>query len=113
MKYFVTVNGKKYEVDVERAGVGKRDGTQSEEVSAAGEKTVVQAGAHTVLAPMPGQITEIKVSAGQVVQKGQILLILEAMKMENEILADSDGIVKEVAVSKGANVNTGDLLLTL
>ena len=62
---------------------------------------------------MPGNILDVKVSAGQAVKKGDVLLILEAMKMENEILAARDGVVASVAVAKGATVNSGDVMLTL
>ena len=64
-------------------------------------------------APMPGTILDIKVAAGQAVKKGDVLVILEAMKMENEIMADRDGTVTGVAVTKGSTVNSGDVLLTL
>ncbi len=62
---------------------------------------------------MPGTILDIKVSAGQSVKKGDVLLILEAMKMENEILAARDGVIGAIVTSKGASVNSGDTLLTL
>ena len=62
---------------------------------------------------MPGTILDIKVAAGQAVKKGDVLVILEAMKMENEIMADRDGTVTGVAVTKGSTVNSGDVLLTL
>jgi biotin carboxyl carrier protein len=62
---------------------------------------------------MPGNIMDVKVSVGQAVKKGDVLLILEAMKMENEIMAPKDGTVGSVAVSKGATVSSGDVLLTL
>ena len=71
------------------------------------------AGGEPVTAPMPGNILDVRVSAGQAVKKGDVLLILEAMKMENEILAARDGVVAGVAVAKGATVNSGDVLLTL
>ena len=66
-----------------------------------------------VRAPIPGVISAIKVSSGNQVKKGQVLLILEAMKMQNEILAPFDGTVTGVAVSQGASVQTGDVLVTL
>ena len=66
-----------------------------------------------VNAPMPGTILDVKVAQGQAVKKGDILCILEAMKMENEILAPQDGTVAQVAVSKGASVNSGDPLVVL
>ena len=62
---------------------------------------------------MPGTILSIAVKAGDSVKAGQVLLILEAMKMENEIVAPRDGTVSRVAVNKGASVNTGDLLVVL
>ena len=64
-------------------------------------------------APMPGNINEVAVTAGQTVRAGQTLLVLEAMKMENEIVAPRDCVVASVAVSKGDSVNAGDLLVTL
>ena len=62
---------------------------------------------------MPGNINDVKVAAGQSVKKGDVLVILEAMKMENEIMAPRDGVVASVNVAKGATVSTGDLLLSL
>ena len=72
-----------------------------------------QAGAGDDTAPIPGVITEIKVAAGASVKKGDILLLLEAMKMQNEILAPFDATVTEVLVSQGATVQTGDVLIRL
>ncbi|MBQ8089059.1 MAG: acetyl-CoA carboxylase biotin carboxyl carrier protein subunit, partial [Clostridia bacterium] len=71
------------------------------------------AGAETIKAPMPGNINDVRVKAGQSVKKGDILVILEAMKMENEIMAPRDGVVASVNVSKGATVSTGDVLVSL
>ncbi len=70
-------------------------------------------GAGAVIAPIPGVVTEIKVSAGNSVKKGDVLIILEAMKMQNEILAPYDALVSEVSVSRGASVQTGDTLIRL
>ena len=64
-------------------------------------------------APMPGKILGVKASAGQAVKKGQVIVILEAMKMENEIMAPRDGSVAQVVVSKGAVVDTGAALVVL
>ena len=73
----------------------------------------VQGDEDLVRAPIPGVVSEIKVSAGAGVKKGQILLLLEAMKMQNEILAPYDATVLEVPVSQGASVQTGDVLVKL
>lgn len=69
--------------------------------------------ADAVRAPIPGVISAVKVSSGNQVKKGQVLLILEAMKMQNEILAPFDATVTGVSVSQGASVQTGDVLITL
>ena len=71
------------------------------------------AGAVAVKAPMPGNILDVKVAAGASVKAGDVLVILEAMKMENEIFAPCDGTVSSVAVSKGAAVNPGDVLCVI
>ncbi len=70
-------------------------------------------GAGAVTAPIPGVVNEIRVSAGKNVKKGEVLLLLEAMKMQNEILAPYDAAVAEVCVSQGASVQTGDVLVKL
>lgn len=111
MKYIVTLNGKKYEVEVERADAPKT--APAAEAPKAAAPAAVPAGEGTVKSPMPGTISEIKVSVGQQVKKGDTLILLEAMKMENEILADHDAVVASIVTSKGASVNAGDLLLTL
>jgi len=67
----------------------------------------------TVLAPMPGTIIKVAVSAGDTVSKGQTILVLEAMKMENDIMAPKDGTIEEVKVSEGTSVNAGDILIAL
>ncbi|MFR2466034.1 MAG: biotin/lipoyl-containing protein, partial [Clostridia bacterium] len=66
-----------------------------------------------VSAPMPGKILDVKVAAGDDVKRGQVVAILEAMKMENEIVAPVDGKVATVNVNKGASVETGDVLITI
>lgn len=71
------------------------------------------AGAVKISAPMPGTILDIKVKAGDTVQKGTLVIILEAMKMENEILSPQDATVASVNVTKGQQVNSGDVMLTL
>lgn len=124
-KYIVTVNGKKYEVEVEEVASSKAAGenivetkapaqdVKKEEVKRAVETPKSAGGRITIKAPMPGTILDVRISKGQNIKKGDVMFILEAMKMENEIMAGEDGIVVDVAVSKGASVNTDDLLATL
>lgn len=119
-KYIVTVNGKKYEVEVEEAGVIQTPTQKTQEVkvendvvkeSAVASKPV--SGNNTVKAPMPGTILDIRVSKGQSIKKGDVLFILEAMKMENEIMAGEDGVIADIVVNRGASVNTDDTLAVL
>ncbi|MCC3868775.1 biotin/lipoyl-binding protein [Terrisporobacter mayombei] len=122
--YNIVVNGNAYEVQVEELGASAESiarlqaqvASQPTTKKAVAPKKVASApegGSGSVLAPMPGTISNVNVSVGQSVSKGDILLILEAMKMENEILAPSDGTVKEVKATKGSSVSSGDLLVTI
>ena len=110
-KYRVNVNGTAYEVEIEEmagapvaAPVAAPAAAPAPAASGAGE---------SINAPMPGNILSVNVAAGDTVKKGQVLLILEAMKMENEIMAPRDGKVTAVAVAKGAAVESGALLCTI
>lgn len=108
-KYRVNVNGSLYEVEIE-----EMDAPASAPVSApAAPKASAPAGGAQVKAPMPGNILDVRVQEGQSVKKGQVLVILEAMKMENEIVATKAGTVAQVAVSKGAVVETGTPLVVI
>ena len=108
MKYIITLNGKQFAVEAER---GKATAQYMGPASAA---PAAPAGAgDPVKAPMPGNILDVRVSAGQNVKAGDILFILEAMKMENEIVAPKDGTLTSVCVSKGQVVETGAVLCTL
>ena len=110
-KYRVNVNGTAYEVEIEEmagapvaAPVAAPAAAPAPAASGAGESSN---------APMPGNILSVNVAAGDTVKKGQVLMVLEAMKMENEIMAPRDGKVTAVAVAKGAAVESGALLCTI
>ncbi len=128
MKYIVTINNNNYEVEVEQgeAWVAKTyekpAAPMVEQVvanAASAAKTQVdEAAIHAtageiIASPMPGIVLDIIKSAGDRVKKGDTLLILEAMKMENEVMAPKDGIIARIAALKGAAVNTGDVLVVL
>ena len=115
-KFSIKVNGKTYEVEVEELGSAKSAYVPSAPQAAPAAPQAAPAqpsGSTSVKAPMPGTINAIKVKAGDTVSRGQVLAVLEAMKMENEIMADTDGTVASVAVAQGQSVNTGDVILTL
>lgn len=122
MKYIVTLNGKQYEVEVDRGqatavltGDAPANPAPAAAAPAATPASVhgTPAGGEPIVSPMPGTILQIKCAAGQTVKRGDVLFILEAMKMENEIFAPHDGTVSSVAVSQGATVETGSVLCTL
>ena len=106
-KYKVNVNGTAYEVEIE-----EMTGAPAAAPVAAAPAAPAGAG-ERVAAPMPGNILSVNVAAGDTVKKGQVLMILEAMKMENEIMAPCDGKVTAVAVTKGAAVESGALLCSI
>ena len=110
-KYKVNVNGTVYEVAIE-----VMDGAApvaAAPAAAAAPVAAAPAGGEKVSAPMPGTILDVKVSNGASVKKGDILFILEAMKMENEIMAPCDGTIASVSVTKGAAVDSGALLCVI
>ena len=118
--YTITVNGNVYDVTVEE---GKTSGAAAPAAKAAAPKAAVKAaapaapagaqGAVKVEAPMQGKILKTVVSAGSAVKKGDVLVVLEAMKMENEICAPQDGTVATVECSVGDSVETGKVLVTM
>ena len=119
-KFMINVNGKAYEVEVEEVGGAAPAMTPAAPAPVAAPAAApapapaaAPAGAEAIKAPMPGNILDVKVANGAAVKKGDILVILEAMKMENEILAPRDGVVVGVSVTKGSTVNSGDLLVSL
>ena len=110
-KYKVNVNGTVYEVEIE-----EMTGAPAAAPVAAAPAAPVPAASgvgESITSPMPGNILAVNVAAGDTVKKGQVLMILEAMKMENEIMAPCDGKVTSVAVTKGAAVESGALLCTI
>lgn len=135
-KFRITINGENYEVEVEDLGgeapirrpaaapaqaaapavsipQPKAQPVQPVSQPAPAAAKPVAAGAGSVTAPMPGTVLDVKVNVGDTVKAGDTVLILEAMKMENEISAPAAGTVKNIHVSKGASVNPGDVLVTI
>ena len=120
MKYVVTMNGKKYEVEVERMSAFHM---LTREEIASGVSTPVQPvaapaakaapGGTSVTSPMPGSVLGVKVNVGDKVSAGQTMFVLEAMKMENEIVAPVDGTVASINVKTGDTVDTDQVMGTL
>ena len=132
MKYKVTLNGHTYEVEVEAgkamllaeyeavapapvaaAPVAAAPVAAAPAVAAPAAPAAVTGAGEVVAAPMPGSIVKVNVTAGQTVNAGDVLCVLEAMKMENDITAPKAGTVTQVVTSKGASVNSGDPLVVI
>jgi len=133
MKYKVTLGGKTYEIEVEAgkamlldeyeavapavaapaAPVAAPAAAEAAPAAAPAAAPVVTGAGEPVTAPMPGTILKVNVSQGQAVKAGDVLCVLEAMKMENDITAPKDGTISQVVTSKGASVSTGDALVVI
>ena len=128
-KYTITVNGTAYEVEVEDMGgavasapkaaapkaAPAPDAAPAPKAAAAPAPAAkpVAAGAATISAPMPGKVLEVKVKVGDAVKAGDVIMVLEAMKMQNEIMAPADGTISDVRVSAGQTVGTGDVMIVM
>lgn len=105
-KYRVTVNGTVYEIELEEL-------TGAAPSAPAAPAAAAPAGGEQVTSPMPGTILAVNVAVGDTVKRGQVLMILEAMKMENEIMCPRDGKIASVNTSKGSSVESGTLLCVI
>ncbi len=112
-KYRVNVNGTTYEICVEEITGAEAAAPVAAPAAAPAPVAAAPAGGEKVVAPMPGNILSVNVQNGASVKKGDVLMILEAMKMENEIMAPVDGVVSAVSVTKGQTVETGALLCVI
>ncbi len=130
-KFVINVNGNSYEVEVDEITEGavqtaapkSRPAPAAKSAAPAAkapvapaakvEEAPVSAGQEVIDAPMPGNIWKVLVSEGDTVKEGQALIILEAMKMENELVSPKDGIVSKILTSEGTSVDTGDKLVII
>ncbi len=116
--YKVNVNGTEYAISIELISESEAKAAQTAAPAPAAAPVAAPAAApagegEQINAPMPGNILAVNVKEGDVVKKGQVLMVLEAMKMENEIMSGVDGTVTSVCVTKGATVETGAVLCTI
>lgn len=112
--YKIKVNGKSYKVEVEAIDeVAATEAPKKEEKKEEAKKVVTSSDAREVCAPIQGSVTNVKVKPGDKVKKGDVLLIIEAMKLENEVPSPFDGEVVDVLVSKGQSVASKEVVVTI
>lgn len=121
-KFLIRVNGTQYDVEVEEVGktaapaapgTGAVGPAPAKKAAPAVADKPAAAGSVSVTAPMPGTIWKVEVTEGQKVTKGQVVIILEAMKMENELVAPKDGTIAQIKVEKGSAVSVGEVLVII
>ena len=112
-KFHVNVNGTPYEVEVEEIAAGAAPAAPVQAAAPAPAPAAAAPVAAGVTAPMPGNILDIKVKVGDMVEANTVVIMLEAMKMENEIFAGAAGKVTAINVTKGSTVNSGDVLVVI
>ena len=120
-RYQVNVNGTNYDITIEEVDASAVQAAPAPAAAPAptpapapaAAPTAAPAGGREITSPMPGTILAVNVTPGQSVKQGDVLVVLEAMKMENEIMADADGTVGSVLVTKGQSVDSGAVLCTL
>lgn len=117
-KFLVKVNNQQFEVELEEIKSARQPEKPMEKIakpSANGNAVAspVSANGEKVVAPMPGNILKVNVNKGDTVKRGQVLLVLEAMKMENEITAPADGKVADIKVEKGQCISAGDVMVVI
>lgn len=114
--YRVKVNGKVYEVELEALTENNKsiEAPKAEEVKEEVKTSEAPAaGAKTLVAPISGKVLDVKVKVGETIKKHQVVAIIEAMKLENEVPATAAGVVKEIKISKGSDVTSGEVLIVL
>jgi len=115
-RYTITVNGNAYDVTVDEADGSAAPVAAAPAPKAAPKKAApapAAAGSASINAPMPGTIVDVKVKVGDKVTNGTVVAVLEAMKMENDIVCDKDGVIASVNVNKGDAVDTGAVVVTI
>ena len=112
-RFRVNVNGNEYDITVEEIDASAAKAAPAPKAAPKTAPATAAAGGEAVKSPMPGTILKVNVTNGASVKKGDVLMVLEAMKMENEIMAPCDGKVTSVAVAQGASVESGAVLCTI